>query len=76
VTKHTNKEGLVARWSLRTIAPLAAVGCAGLVATRAIVQRRARGRRWLLPDPPDRHLADEMMEALATDEGMPEVDGG
>jgi hypothetical protein len=66
----------MARWSLRTIAPLAAVGCAGLVATAAIARRRASGRRWLLPDPPDRHLEDEMMEALATDEGMPEVDAG
>jgi hypothetical protein len=47
-----------------------------LVATTAIARRRARGRRWLLPDPPDRHLEDEMMEALATDEGMPEVDAG
>ena len=66
----------MAKWSLRTVAPLAVVGCAGLVATRAITRRRARGRRWLLPDPPDCRLADEMMEAVATGEGMPEVDGG
>ena len=66
----------MARWSLRTIAPLAAVGCASLVATTAIARRRARGRRWLLPDPPDHHLGDEMMETLATGEGMPEVDAG
>ena len=66
----------MARWSLRTIAPLAALGCAGLVATRAVVRRRARARRWLLPDPPDRHLDADMMEALATDEGMPDADGG
>jgi len=66
----------MARWSLRIIAPLAAVGCAGIFATRAMVRRRARERRWLLPDPPDRHLDDDMMEALATGEGMPEVDEG
>jgi hypothetical protein len=63
----------MARWSLRTIAPLAAAGCAGLVATKVIGRRRALERR-LAPDPPDRHFAEEEMEALATSEGMPEVD--
>jgi hypothetical protein len=62
------------RWSLRRIAPLAAASCAGLVATKAIGRRRARDRRQPAPDPPDRHLADEEMEALATSEGMPEID--
>ena len=64
----------MARWSLRRIAPLAAAGCAGLVATKAIGRRRAPDQRQPAPDPPDRHLADEEMEALATSEGMPEVD--
>ena len=65
----------MARWSLRTIAPLAAAGCAGLVATKAIGRRRALDRRGLASDPPDRRLAEEEMEALATSEGMPDVDG-
>ena len=64
----------MARWSLRTIAPLAAAGCAGLVATKAIGRHRALDRPGPAPDPPDRHLAEEEMEALATSEGMPEVD--
>lgn len=64
----------MARWSLRRIAPLAAAGCAGLVATKGIGRRRALDRRQPAPDPPDRHLAEEEMEALATSEGMPEVD--
>ena len=65
----------MARWSLRTIAPLAAAGCAGLVATKAIGRRRSLDRRSPATDPPDRHLAEEEMEALATSEGMPVVDG-
>ena len=28
-----------------------------------------------VPDPPDRHLAEEDMEALASGEGMPEAPG-
>jgi len=64
----------MARWSLRRIAPLAAAGCAGLVATKALGRRRAPDRRPATPDPPDRHLAEEEMETLATGEGMPEVD--
>jgi hypothetical protein len=64
----------MARWSLRKIAPLAAAGCAGLVATTAIGRRRALDRRPPAADPPDRHLAEEEMDALATSEGMPEVD--
>jgi hypothetical protein len=66
----------MARWSLRKIAPLAAAGCAGLVATKAIGRRRALDRPGLAPDLPDRHLAEEEMEALATSDGMPEVDEG
>jgi hypothetical protein len=65
----------MARWSLRKIAPLAAAGCAGLVATKAIGRRRALDRRSVEPDPPDRHLAEEEMQALATSEGMPDLDG-
>jgi hypothetical protein len=65
----------MARWSLRKIAPLAAIGCAGLVATKAIGRRCGLGRR-PVADPPDRHLAEDMMGALATSEGMPEVDEG
>jgi hypothetical protein len=61
------------KWSLRKIAPLAAIGCAGLVATKAFGGRFARRRR-AVPDPPDQHLSEDMMETLATSEGMPEVD--
>ena len=56
----------------RAIAPLVAAGCAGLVAANAIGRRRARCCRQPAPDPPDRHLADDLMEMLATAEGMPE----
>jgi hypothetical protein len=35
--------------------------------------RFARRRR-AVPDPPDQHLSEDMMETLATSEGMPEVD--
>ena len=66
----------MARRSLRIIAPLAAAGCAGLLATKALGRRRTLDSRPPLPDPPDRHLADQDMEALATDEGMPEAGGG
>jgi hypothetical protein len=61
----------VARWSLRTTAALAVAGCAGLIATKAVGRRRALCRS-LPADRADRHLADDMMDALATDEGMPE----
>ena len=63
----------MARWSLRTIVPLAAVGCAGLLASKAMGQRRTPDRPPPVSDPPDRHLAEEDMEALATGEGMPEA---
>jgi hypothetical protein len=65
----------MARWSLRTIAPLAAVGCAALVASKSVCRRRTFARP-AVADPPDRHLAEDMMESLATSEGMPAVDEG
>jgi hypothetical protein len=65
----------MARWSLRTIAPIAAVGCAALVASKAVCRRRTFARP-SVADPPDRHLADDVMESLATSEGMPAVDEG
>ena len=63
----------MARWSLRKIAPLAAAGCAGLVARKVIGRRGAPNGRQFATDPPDRHLVEEEMDALATSEGMPEV---
>jgi hypothetical protein len=58
--------------ALRSLAPLAAAGCAAIAV--AVVGRRRSLRR---PDgdPADRHLAAEQMEALATAEGMPEAPG-
>jgi hypothetical protein len=57
--------------SLRKVAPLAAAGCAALFAT--VAARRGMFARWRPDcDPPDRHLAEDEMEALATSEGMPE----
>jgi hypothetical protein len=50
-------------------------GCAGLIATKAVGRRRALCRS-LPDDPADRHLANDMMDALATDEGMPEPGEG
>lgn len=64
----------MARWSLRTIAPLAAAGCAALAAT-ALGRRRALNSA-SAGDPADRHLDDELMGELATGEGMPEPSGG
>jgi hypothetical protein len=66
-------ETRIVRWSLRTIAPLAAAGCAAVVATKAVARRRALARGTLAPDAADRHLAEEQMEALATAEGMAEA---
>ena len=59
------------RLALRRLAPLAAAGCAVLLATA--VGRRARGRP--AADPPEREYAEERMEENATGEGMPERDG-
>lgn len=61
------------RRSLRRVVPLAAAGCAALVATLAAGRRRSSRRVWLESDPPDSALADDEMEALATGEGMPEA---
>lgn len=61
-----------AKRSLRRLAPLAAAGCAALVATVA-GRRRARRHGGSGEDPQDRHLAEDEMESLATDEGMPEA---
>ena len=62
-----------AKRSLRRIAPLAAAGCAALVATIAAGRRRAPTRSGSGEDPQDHHLAEDEMEALATGEGMPEA---
>jgi hypothetical protein len=62
-----------ARRPLRTLTALAvasAATCAAAVAGRRRALRRRDG------DPPDRHLAAEQMEALATGEGMPEASEG
>jgi hypothetical protein len=61
------------RSSLRKVAPLAAAGCAALVASVAAGRRRARRSSRRAADPAHRHLANEEMEALATGEGMPEA---
>jgi hypothetical protein len=64
-------EKLTARRSLGTIA---AAGCTAALATVALGRRRARQRP--SADPPDRALADDMMDGLATGEGMPEAREG
>jgi len=63
----------MAKWSLRTIVPLAAAGCAALLAAKVAGRRRALDRLRLAPDPGGTHLAEEDMGALATAEGMPEA---
>jgi hypothetical protein len=61
--------------SLRRLAPLAAAGCAALLATA--VGRRARGRlAGGAADSPEGEYAEDRMEENATGEGMPERDGG
>jgi hypothetical protein len=62
-----------AKRPLRSIAPLAAAGCAALVASIAAGRRRSRTRRRPDQDPADGRLAQDEMEALATGEGMPEA---
>ncbi len=62
-----------AKRSLRSIAPLAAAGCAALVAAIATGRRRAQTRRRPDTDPAAGQLAQDEMEALATGEGMPEA---
>jgi hypothetical protein len=62
-----------AKRSLRRIGPLAAAGCAAVAATIVAGRGRARLRSRREPDPADRHLAPDEMEALATGEGMPEA---
>lgn len=66
----------MAKWSLRRIIPFAAAGCAALVGGKAVRRRRTIARAGLAEDPADRHLAEDMMDALATGEGMPEARGG
>jgi hypothetical protein len=61
------------RRSLHRVVPLAAAGCAALVATIVAGRRRSGGRARLEPDPPASALAADEMEALATGEGMPEA---
>jgi hypothetical protein len=63
-----------AKRSLRSIAPLAAAGCAALVAIAA-GRRRASTRRRPDQEPADGQPAQDEMEALATGEGMPEARG-
>ena len=65
-----------AKRSLRKVAPLAAAGCAVLAAAVSATWRRGRARANTSTDPPEARLASEQMEALATDEGMPEAPGG
>ncbi|MGD0386762.1 MAG: hypothetical protein ABSB73_11590 [Solirubrobacteraceae bacterium] len=62
-----------AKRSLRSIAPLAAAGCAALAAVIATGRRRSRSGRGAEQDPPAGQLAQDEMEALATGEGMPEA---
>jgi hypothetical protein len=59
--------------SLRSIAPLAAAGCAALVAAIAAGRRRTHTRRRPDQDPAAGQPAQDEMEALATGEGMPEA---
>ena len=63
---------VTARARLRRAAPVAAAGCAALLAAAVAGRRRVRG---LAGDPPDGEYAAEQMEANATGEGMPERDG-
>jgi hypothetical protein len=65
----------MARPSLRKVGTVAAAGCAALFATKAARRRRGARAQEAGNPPPHAHAAEDL-EALATDEGMPEAPAG